>query len=274
MWFFHSIRDSIYSPKFYKGIPKTGFGRALGYYFLLNLLLTIITVAFFIGPVTAGVKEVTAKIIPQVIEKYPADLQISIKNGQVSTNVEQPYMIALPDEADDESSVENLLVIDTTAPFSDAQFDEYSTVAILTKDHIYYRDPEKGEIRGQELRNIDDFTLDRKTLMDFVKQATPFLNMLTPLIIFFAFLFMYFLSVVRLITLLFTALIVFLVMKATKPVLTYSAAYKTVLYAITAALLVETFLAITQPLHQIPPIPFMATTLTVVLVLINYKSGK
>jgi hypothetical protein len=269
MSFFQNILNSIYAPQFYKSLPKKSLGSAFGYYFLLSLLLTIITVVAAIFPITNGVKEFTDKMIPELVNKYPVNLQISIKNGKVSTNVDEPYFIKLPSQKGE--APQNLLVIDTKDPFRDDVFEKYNTVAVLTKDHFYYKDTSKGEIRGNDLKNVEDFTLNKTVITNFLKHISPYFIFITPFILLFMFLGLYLAYTVGLIHVAIVALLLFLLLKVVKPSLSYKESFKATLFGITLGLILEALFSITGSLIHFHGFPFMTTIVTLAIIILNYK---
>src|SRR5258706_10407827 len=109
MKFFTKIKDSLYSPKFYAGIPKQSFKSVFGYFFLLILLLTVVhTIVIFVrwGGVDVPQKA-TEKFVTSAVNYFPDNLIITLKNGSVSTNVTEPYY--LPLQGGNEGEAENLL---------------------------------------------------------------------------------------------------------------------------------------------------------------------
>ena len=66
---------------------------------------------------------------------YPKDLVVTVKDGEVSTNVKEPYAIDLP------FAPEHLLVLDTKATAE--RFNEYKAFVVVGKNTVYYRD-DKG----------------------------------------------------------------------------------------------------------------------------------
>lgn len=272
MGFFQTILQSIYGPEFYKKLAKTSLGSAFGYYFLLSLLLTIISTLALTLPISAGVKEFTDKLIPEVVNKYPQNLEVRIKDGKVSTNVEEPYFIKMPRQSSSAKDVENILVIDTKTPFSDDTFAKYKTIAVLTKDHFYYRDENKHEIRGNELTGISDFTVSPQVVQSGLEKIKPYFGFVTPLILVFMFFITYLGYTFGLIKVLFIALVLFLLLKLIKPALSYKESLKTTLFGITFALILEIALSLLKSTIHFEGFPFMGTLVTVIIIILNLKS--
>lgn len=271
MGFLQNFLNSIYGPKFYKEVPQKGLGRAFGYYFILALILTVATTLSLIMPVSNGVKEFTDKMVPQIVSKYPADLQVTVKNGTVSTNVKEPYFVPFP-PGQKTGELENLLVIDTKTPFSDEAFEKYKTVAVLTKDSVYFKDEQKGEIRGNSLKELEDFTLNKQVIAGFMQNISPYFVYITPVLLFFIFLGLYIAYAFGLIQVAIIAFLLFLILKIVKPIMSYKDAMKLSLFGITFGLLLEALLSITEPMLHLHSFPYMTLLLTIAIVLINLKS--
>lgn len=272
MGFLENIKNSIYSPEFYKSIPAKFLGSAFKYFFLLGLLVTLITTASLIKPLIIDLSGQIESISKETINGYPQNLEVYIKDGQASINQQEPYFIALP-EKDSSTDFHNLIVIDTETPFSITQFNEYKTATWLTKDSLFYRS-EQNQVRGFELKNMDDLTVNKELLNSLYNQFSPYIKFIGPIILFLAFLGIYIVFSFRLIQLLFIALIVFLISKLIKKNLTYGISYKMSMFAITLGVLVELLISLTSRWTNFHGFPFMFTILALAVIFTNYFSKK
>ncbi len=233
--FFYVLKKSFTSASYYKDVIKAPFGFSLKYFlffsFLLSLIVTVVISLLILVPLNQFLKR-----FPKILVKvYPAELEIKINNGMVSTNVQEPYVIPLErvsstlDQLKDVKGVssdkmQNILVIDTNASVEDLQ--KYHTYALLTKQYLsYYKDD--GRIETFSLKKIDNLTINKSLVTNLINKLVPFLNYLAlfliPLIFFGTFAFF---TLGQFIYLLFTALLLFIVGKLISYKISYWKAFQ------------------------------------------------
>lgn len=208
---------------------------------------------------------------------YPSELVLTVTNGVISTNVSEPYPIALPQEWQDQkhqSSVKNLVVIDTTTDTIDTgDFAIKDTLLILGKYGFGYHDPAKGEFRIYDLRDKDwheNFTLTQAMFSGFVAKVGSLIKwfLLAGCIILPFFLYALF-FVLYLCYLIFGAVVVWLGAKLHGHQMTYGQSYIAGFYLLPAPFLYEFFASFlfTTPSSGIP---FAFTLILFVMTLINF----
>lgn len=236
MNFLKTVSDSIYSPPFYAAIPKKSWGEALKYFFLLSFLLALVQSALPAWNFLSVAKPEIDALGNRARAVYPPELELRVQNGTVTTNVQEPYVIPLPisDELSDQVS---LAVIDTRTPFSAGQFNDYNTIAWIAKDAIFVQGDD--QIRTIDLSETADFTIDKTMVDSWITTIVPWLSVITPLALTGIFLMMFALHTMRLVYLLFFALLIWVLMKLIKKPLTYSGSYKMGLYAMTLGFFAE-----------------------------------
>src|ERR1022692_35529 len=113
MGFFQTFRRSIYSPSFFAAAPRTSLGAALGYFFVLIALLTVIKVGVIVLPGLIGLTPQIQQGLQDLANSYPSNLTISVRGGKVSSNVQEPYVIPIGANGDSSNpTILNLIVID------------------------------------------------------------------------------------------------------------------------------------------------------------------
>jgi hypothetical protein len=268
MNFLRTIRDSIYSPSFYFGIPKKPFKSAIGYFFLLILILTIIQsilpIRIFL---TTGQTEIKT-FVDRVKNFYPAELEVKIENGKASTNVPEPYFIPSPFNVDDKTvkSNPNLIVIDTKTPFSIEQFNQYKTYVWLTEDSIVSNN--KGQIQINDLSGTPNATINKTLVTGLIDKFSPWLNLITPIVVIGLLIIFYIAYSFRLIYLFFLAFLIWLLTKLVNKPLPYWTSFKIGLYAMTLGL----FVSLILNLIDVEGFSYMFTIISLAVVLINLSS--
>ncbi len=270
MGFFKTVKNSIYSPEFYRSVSQRSLFSALFYFLLLSVLITILQsinpIASF---VTFGNKEVQ-KFVSSVVNSYPQELEVKIQDGKVKSNVQEPYFIPIPKYMDESrnSEYKNIAVIDTKTPFSASQFNMYKTLVWVSSDTAFIIGDNKGQIRTIDLSKSSDFTLNRKIIDSFVVKFSPLLKLLTPIVVFAVFFGILTLHLLRLLYLFFLALLIRLLFKLLKQPKTYGDSYKIGLYAMTAG----TIFGLLYGFLRLPGIPLSFTVITIIIVALNFPS--
>ncbi len=287
MKFIWEIRDSIYSPEYYKGLLTKPFSYSLKYFFMLVLCIALVVSVSLMFPVFSAVHSFLANVGMKVLEYYPDELRITIKNGVVSTNVVEPYVLPMPPEfksafqsAQDRAgnnvkvnininvNAKNLLVIDTKTPFTIDEFKKADTEILLTKDSAVYYD--KGNTVVAPLDKVSDFTLDKGKITSFLNKAQPYFRFVYPLIAVGMFSIFFFGAAFNMFYLLFAAILILLIARMKKASLSYGKSYQLGLHLITLALIIDNLIFLAAPnVH----VPFFDTIIIAALAWMNLTNN-
>ena len=168
MKFLKTIRSSVYDLQFYAKIKKQTLGGAVKYFaqlmFTLACFSSIVPIVFGVGLLTWNQSAVN-NFRTQVVQTFPADLSIEVKNGEVNTNVDEPYAIALPESLKNEftssdataTPPHNLIVINTHKAIELNDFAMQDTIVIVGKNEIGVFDAEKNKVN---IQSLNDFSTD------------------------------------------------------------------------------------------------------------------
>ncbi len=233
--FLRMVAHSIWSPRLYAEITTVPFGRALRYFCALALVLVGIRLVPFIVGGIALLPLVTTGLA----DLYPPDLELRVTRGVVTTNVSEPYFIAMPDYVALVDGPRNIAVIDTRTPPSRGQLDEYQAAAWIHSDAVYLRDDLTGELVPVPIDEDTDLVLDRQTFDGFVADAQPWILALGGLGLIGALVALYIGFMLRLLYLLAAALLIFGLARMLRYRSSYADSYKAGLFAMTAAFLVD-----------------------------------
>lgn len=239
------VKDSIYGPEFYKKQKGESLGQAFGYFFKLLLLVSAITVLIFAIVVIPKISKFASnEFAAEVTSYYPADLQVTIKGGHASSNMSEPYSIAIPTRTNTQTlnttqPAANLLVIDTTHPLVIEDFAKYRTLLLLTKDYVVSQD-RNGKISATSLRSMPDVVINKVAVGDFLTKAVPYIKMIIPFVLIGFYIGIYIYNTIAyLFVLLISSLILWIVYKVQKKHLSYRTCFKLGLYATTAAIVID-----------------------------------
>lgn len=260
--FFQEIYDSIVNFDGYRTWQNQTFGKNLWYLFRLLLLTTLISILpVFVLLVSQSSK--LPKIITQgkqaVATAYPKELVLTIKNGQLSTNVTEPYYFDLPKNLSGETEVtKHLITIATAAQVED--YEKYNTAVLVTKSAVVYPKSGSSQKEVMFLKEIKDGKIDYQNYTKVVRQLDPYWNYIYP--IFWVFVVALVLLVPflgaglgilgQLFYFIFIGGIVWLLAKAFKVDKSFGQIYRILMHASTLPILFFTALGI---INLVPPVP-------------------
>ncbi|GEM_PF-6266306 len=169
---------NLFSFKYYAAIltGATHFKPVLAA-LILALVLAIKPTIFIFKDAYPLVQNLENKVLTLIEEVYPEELEIKIKNGQVSTDVTEPYYITIRQETletlfalkksdQNTKSKVRLLSIDTKGKAD--EFEKYQSLALLTQTSIvYYKD---SNINIYPLREVKDLTINKEAIISKIKE--------------------------------------------------------------------------------------------------------
>jgi hypothetical protein len=240
---FIKIKNSIYNPDYYNEVLAKPFSYSFKYFLVFALLFalvfTIVATIRFIPAVN-----LLSQKAPELANYFPQELTITIKDGAASSNVQEPYFIKVPKNTEETNSMqpdlENMVVIDTKNKFDISTFNSYKTFIILNSDSIAYID--NGKISISPLSSIKEFVLNKSTVVKFIDAIKPFLVVLCPIVFVGAFIVGFFAVLLKVVYLLFGALLIWLVAKIKGVKIGYGKSYQAGMHLITSAILITSIL--------------------------------
>lgn len=234
------IRRSIYDSSLYTEARTSRISRPLS---VLAWISVVWALMIAIPAGIALVLFVNTNFLDKASGVYPSDLVVTIKDGEASANVEQPYFIDMPGKESASSSPQYLAVIDTRPEVTVEELTSYDAPVILTQKTLFVADEAKsdnlktapnftGSFRPVGLTEVKDFTLSRATVDSFVDKVRPFVNgflYILPVLLFF--LVLGFSVLAYMFVALFGAFIVMLTAKLKGMSFDYGTSYVIALYA-------------------------------------------
>ncbi len=270
MNFFETIKSSIYSPSFYRSVADGSEVRPFRYYFKLSLLLAVVFSVILSFKAVPEIKKFLDETRASIEQNYPKDLEVKIEKGIATTNAKEPFFVKFPETTvkvnTDMPDVENILVIDTKNSFSLEQFQNYKTVALLTKDSVVSID-RNDKVTITLLKSIPDFTLNYENLTKWLMKTDQVKKIATyslPVLIFLGVFLAY---VFKLVYLFFGALLVYVVAKIKNINLSYKKSYHIALYAVT----LPTLLSVLAFFTGLKMFTFLPSIILVIAVWVNLK---
>lgn len=250
--FFYSFKKSLFEPKYYQDVEKASFWFSFKYLWFLLFIFTLIKTFAFAGLYFKSrpkIQPEVNKIMIYAANFYPKELKLDIKNGQLSTNVKEPYIFDLEKKPEQK----HFLIIDTKGSIEN--YPEYNSYILATKNAVVYPSESKNNKIGEtsvfyfrELKQ--NFTLDKKTydnMLNIVKPYTPKINLfvdwimlsLSPLFLIFGSLFWAFGIMIIILFLTFFVWIINLIFKKGY---SYGSLFRMGMHAVTWPILFSEFL--------------------------------
>lgn len=276
--FFYIFKNSAFKPVYYLDVLKVKFNFSLKYFLFFFFVISFLTAATMSFSVVQKGRPFLEKVKKTVPQLYPKNLNIDIKDGQVSTNVPEPFFIPIDPElfppdiskALKTQPIQNIMVIDTSVPPSEIK--KYQTFVLLTKDSVAFLG-DQGEIRIQSLEEVKEFTINKDVINTAWQQVLPFFDKVIPFVIVALFLFIPPAFVIgKFFYLLFLTFLTWIIAQVYKlRSVNYGKALQINLHAITLPTII---VSVFQLLGVTPKIPFFQTIILLIFILIIFSSIK
>jgi hypothetical protein len=267
--FFVRLKDSFYNPAAYAAVRNSHLGHRLLFLFLVLLLLSVLTVGQLMFAMVPAVSEIAKE--DYVSRYYPDGLEVIFADGKASTNVEEPFLVPIPEEErqGENAEFDTYLAIDTRPDVDIETLSSYKAMILLTQQHIFVQGGNNDRIIP--LTGFDDLTLTEELVHEwsgilvtwFSILAIPFALLAIVFVAVFGTVFHALLSLAG-------ALLVRLAGFFKKENLSYGQAYSIALFATVPVAIIQT----AAYFAGVPAIPyFLDVALFFVIVLVNIKKS-
>lgn len=275
----NQIKNSVYNPVFYKELTNKPWSFSVVYYLKLALLLALIASVIWSFILVPRIINFLRTVPDYVLSAYPAELELSIEEGQVSSNVEEPYLIDLSETLAQFNTPEErrlLVVIDTTTANPLATFEEYregnEILALIGKDTVVYVDSvnEMGgvSLSVQALPEDLDLVINQVNIANFFDKLSSYFFLIPFVLVpaLFAFVFVSILAfLVWLIFISFLLWVVYYLARDKGERFTFGQMYRLTMHFSTLGLISYLiFISLGMAV-----LPFLATVITIAVALIN-----
>lgn len=177
--FFYSFKRSLFDLKYYRDVATAGFGFSLKYLWFLVFIFFVIKTIGLAGAYIHNRPQITPgvnRLISYAQDFYPEELELKVENGQLSTNVEEPYYIEL-DRNLRGGDERHFLIIDTEGSIED--YPRYNTYVLATRNAMVYPSKSNNSQVSQtsvfyfrDLKN--GFTFDRNEYDFLIDNVRPY----------------------------------------------------------------------------------------------------
>jgi len=260
--FSYVFRKSLFSLSYYKDVVKSRFKFSLKYFLIFCLLTGFLSLLSISLSVIPEVNVFITRFKNNAYTLYPSDLIITVKNGQLTTNVTEPFRVPIPyalftqnpPAISDQKQI-YLVTIDTKA--SPQDFTKSQSLMLITKDKYVIASDNLNGVREESLKNLGDLVIDKKFIDQKLNSIMPVLNYASLILMaILALVFLILMPVVRLMSLFVYSLILLIPARMMGLTLNFAKIYQIGLHALTLPLILQmTLLAF----GVYPAIPFFGS---------------
>jgi hypothetical protein len=268
---FLKIKNSVYNKEYYKKTVLTeSSGESIKYIAQVSLILALLASIIF-AFTTPKILSLIKETLSTVVDDYPEDLVVSIKEGNATINRPEPYFVTVRGPLEDDDSLQNenilnMMVINTTEPFNSSKFKEYQTLSLLTKNEIVVVG-QNSEIKILPLSTFGNVDITKSWV--FEKQAwlyklLPWLMVGMFILFFIGIFFIEFVG--SMFFFLIFALVAWLILKIKKINVSHGRAYQVTAHAGTLIMILVIFGLYLKPLNNF----FLKLAIFALIVFLNF----
>jgi len=269
MEIFNEIKSSIVSREYYKDLLSKPFSYSRNYFIKFALVMAVCGMLSFSFPFISGFDSSLDFVKSEISNNYPGNLEITLKNGEISSNVEEPFTITISEifgasigeEALKKSDIKNLLVVDTKNELSFERVVIAKTLLYLSKTNLAFYDINNGKVEINSLRSFPDYVLNKNSLLSLVGKFRQYRIGIFVAIGALSYLMSLLGTLFFLVYLVFGALLILGVAKIKKINIDYKKSYQIGMHLMTPAIIISFFIS--------SPFPFMFTAIVVLVASIN-----
>lgn len=264
--FWYVFKRSLTDPDYYNQLLKTSFTFSLKYLFALlffTLLIRGLVLSLSMLSLLPQVPKYVGEAKSIVRNFYPSDLVITINNGTLRTNVDEPYTIPFPKQMN--ISDMSFAVIDTKGSVED--YKKYKTVLYVTKNAVAYPDSnsDSNGYKVYPFSNIKKYLIiNHEVYLRLADKVIPYFNYAPQALTVLALVILILLpslgSVFYLLSMLFSLLLLtlltYVMSRLVKKPLDYQTLYRMGMHGVTFSILfdlLKTFFGLSIPLTFIMP---------------------
>ena len=280
MKFREQLKQSFYGPAFYQSLKAKPVPYSIKYYLKLVLILALLGTIFLSIIILPQVTDILFNFKKAVETAFPTELEVKITNGQVSTNVVEPYNIDWPanfsNHLDQIKNLDHLLVIDTKVTEDVvAKFNDYKTLILVTDRFVVYHQDDKAGLSPvviEPLPTDTNVVINKANTLSLIDRFDGYFVLVPPLFVLLIFVAISIGFLIPLIYLLLIAFIVLVLYKLFGSIkekeLDYATAYQMTLHASTVG-----FVGSLLVMFLIPSVnlPFLFTILTFLAIFVNVQ---
>lgn len=244
-----NIKKAIFGKDYLADFGNKTFWRGVGHLSILVLVQAVILIAmqvYYLSPLYSSVKNNGIETI--IKENVSSDVEVTIKDGVISTKNNLPITIPLSEDFKKKFSVEespykNLIVVDPAVEDPLKAKETYSTVFLATKDKVLVTE-DKG-VRVMDTKETPDFVITQESLISKYQEIKPLITKAMYVLPVLAIIPVTLISMILYMVLaIITSLIFMLIAKIKKTRIGFSKGYIISLYALSILVIIEIIFAL------------------------------
>lgn len=186
--FLSQLRQSLYRSPLYRHLDSNSASRAISYVAVLIALIALAKAIGFgaiFGPMLGDMKNEFERLI----DRYPNELVLTIKDGSLSMNRTSPLVIPVEPGNELGKNYKNLVVIDTAKNLDLETYSSYDTMVLITKSGAMYEKDRKVEV--QSFKEAPDYVVTKAKAGELKSTVDKFFGKFSAFVIIFMTLFMW-----------------------------------------------------------------------------------
>lgn len=267
--FHRTFWKSLTSLTYYQDVVNANFGFSFKYFWIFSLSLGLMLTLSILLTTLPVLTKFNQQFLTRAGALYPQDLVITIKNGQMSTNVTEPLHIPFPFElitqtppAISDQKQLYLITFDTYAKADD--YKNSQSLILVTREDMVVSD--QTGYRAFPLKDLGEVSLDKKAYSLILEKLMPALKLLVPLfIVTIIVVFIFIIPISRLFSLIFLTLLLLPATKLMHLPISYKKLYQLGLHSLTLPSLIQ---ILTLSFGLFIPIPFFTSILYLLYMLV------
>lgn len=160
--FFTDIKHSLSKSSVYTHPETNTVKKSLGVIAILVVILAFIQ-AVVLGLLFSPALHELRIVANESIDKFPAELVLTLKDGRLSMNRTAPYILPLDPKNVEKNDHKNFIVIDTSKTLDFKALESYDTAVLITQDG-YMTSDTNGKIEAQSFKSFPDYVLSKDVL--------------------------------------------------------------------------------------------------------------
>jgi len=252
--FFYVFYKSLTSFMYYRDIIRADLRFSIKYFTVLALIAALITSVTVSVTAVPKLQKGIDTAMADVLDSFPDNLIITIKDSKFNVNQPEPYAIPLPksfvgEDKTEEGKMKNIIVFDSQGTIEDLE--KYNTLALINATNILVRN--QGKIEVYPLKDFPDGQFSKGDIVQLVDKVRPYMIYLPHAVITLVLIasLLYF-STFKVAYLAFMGLLLFGVGRGRKLNISYTRALQVAIHSMTLPLLIEVLATSAQVQISLP----------------------
>lgn len=168
--FTHAVTKSLTDASYYNDVVKANMDFSIKYYLSYSILLALLSAGVFAVRYAPEFQKGINTFLDEAVEMYPADLIVSSKDGSISVNKPEPYIIPFPAGMEGEDVPVNVVVFYSEGTINDLE--ELNTFALVNSENIIFK--KTNGIEAYDTSEIPNGEMDKSDFEGFINSMREY----------------------------------------------------------------------------------------------------